>query len=99
MPDIIYNIIGVSGSMLALIAFYLLENGKLKSHDFSYLLMNLFAAIFILISLSHNWNLPAFVIEVIWAGISIYGIVSAYRKKLWLARYSINPERTRKKNN
>lgn len=66
--------VGIIGTVLLLAAYFLLQNGKLKGTDWTYLYMNLFAAIFILFSLCFSFNLASFVIELFWIGISAYGI-------------------------
>lgn len=75
------DIIGLIGVSLILIAYFLLERASLRPHQLSYLFLNLFGAILVIISLFYTWNLPAFVIEAAWAAISIYGIFKALRKK------------------
>ncbi len=71
----IYNLVGIVGVILILVAFFLLQVGKLSSRDFIYSLLNLFGALGILISLISEWNLSAFVIEVAWILISLYGLI------------------------
>ncbi|MCI5050602.1 MAG: hypothetical protein MRY32_09820 [Rickettsiales bacterium] len=75
------NISSVTGAILILGAYGLLSAEKLTSTDMRYHLMNLFGAIFIMMSLLHYWNLGTFVIEVAWIGVSLYGIYKASRSK------------------
>jgi len=53
---------------------------KLDPHGPPALLMNLVGAILIIISLVHDFNLPAFVLESVW------GLISAYGLAKWLIR-------------
>lgn len=73
------NIIGIIGVILILLAYSLLQCGKLHPLKFSYPFMNLVGAILILISLTFSWNLPSAVIETAWVIISLFGILRWYR--------------------
>lgn len=72
--------VGITGTILLLLAYFLLQAEKLKGTDWTYLYMNLFAAIFIIFSLFFTFNLSSFIIELFWVGISIYGIYKKKRK-------------------
>jgi hypothetical protein len=80
--DIVFNIIGLSGAFLLLLAFFLLERGVVGSKDPRYLWMNLISAIMIGTSLLRFWNMPSFVIECAWALISIRGLFNLKRGAL-----------------
>lgn len=73
------NLVGIIGVILTLIGYYLLNVGKLRSGDKSYLFLNLFGSFMILFSLLYHWNLASFLIEVAWIFISIIGIYRAYQ--------------------
>jgi hypothetical protein len=75
------NILGILGVILLLIAFFLLQYDKLTPHSILYILANLIGSLLILYSLFYNWNLPAVVIEIAWAAISIYGIYRWFKLK------------------
>jgi paired small multidrug resistance pump len=79
----IYDIVGIIGVILILAAFFLLQIGKLNARDFLYSLLNLFGALGILISLIQAWNLSAFLIEMAWTLISIYGLI---KHSIWKKR-------------
>ncbi len=74
------NIVGVTGTIILILAYMLLQAEKLKSNDWTYLYMNLFAAIFITFSLIFHFNLASFIIEIFWISISIYGLWKKKRK-------------------
>ena len=69
------DVIGVVGVLLYLATYFLLQIEKLRFDDYSYLALNALAAVLIGISLVEEFNLPAFMIEVAWASISLLGIV------------------------
>ncbi|MBF8263579.1 MAG: hypothetical protein HW387_1244 [Parachlamydiales bacterium] len=77
----IYSVIGLVGVGLLLIAFFLLQTGRVTSRGYLYSLLNLLGAVGILISLIDEWNLSAFVIEIAWILISIYGIIKCFHER------------------
>ncbi|MED7787847.1 hypothetical protein [Francisella sp. 19X1-34] len=75
------NTIGISGDLLVIIAFFLLQINRVKSNDLSYLLLNILGSCGVLFSLVYHWNSPAFIIEGAWVAISAYGIYNYFRDK------------------
>lgn len=73
--------IGILGVILTLIAYYLLNVGKLHSESLVYLLLNLIGSVFLLVSLIFHWNLSSVCIEVAWISISLIGIYRAIRAR------------------
>lgn len=76
-----YDVAGLAGVVVMLWAFYLLQAGKLRGDAFAYQLMNALGAGAVLLSLVHDFNLSAFVIETCWVLISVYGMVRSRRRK------------------
>lgn len=72
--DIIYNFVGFVGDVVTLSAYFLLQTNKIKSDQLSYAVYNCVGSVFLLISLYHNPNSPAIVIEIAWLTISFYGL-------------------------
>jgi paired small multidrug resistance pump len=75
-----YDWAGYIGVVLVLLAFLLLQAHKLRGNGLVYQLMNVFGAIGVIISLSFgegpiNW--PAFLMQLAWITIGVYGIVHA----------------------
>jgi paired small multidrug resistance pump len=64
-----YDWAGLVGVALTLVAFYLLQAGRLRGDG----------AFAVLLSLLYAFNLSAFVLEGLWLGISIYGIARGRR--------------------
>jgi hypothetical protein len=71
--------IGMLGTGLVVLAYYLLQLDRVSSTSLTYNLMNLFGAIFLLISLCFTFNLASFVIEVFWIGASLIGLWKIFR--------------------
>ena len=81
MDTLISDIIGMAGTFLVVLAYYLLQLEKLSSRSLGYNLMNFFGAVFLLISLSFTFNLASFVIELFWIGASLIGFWKLYRHR------------------
>lgn len=66
---------GYVGVLLVLLAFLLLQAHKLHGNGLTYQLMNIFGALGVMLSLVFgSFNASAFVMEVAWAAIGIYGV-------------------------
>lgn len=73
-------IVGLVGMIVTLFAYFLLQAQKLHGNGLTYQLMNAIGALGVALSLLFGkFNLPAFLLEVVWLAISIYGIVVARR--------------------
>lgn len=73
-----YDWIGYLGVALVLLAYFMLQAHKLKGHGLVYQLMNILGAVGVILSLTFsigpiNW--PAFLMQVAWIAIGVYGIV------------------------
>jgi multidrug transporter EmrE-like cation transporter len=75
LVDFLYNATGITGIALIIIAYFLLQVGKISSTSLSYPLLNLIGAVLHLISLYRFYNLPSVIIEIFWIAISVYGII------------------------
>jgi hypothetical protein len=76
-------VVGLVGMVLTLLAYFLLQAQKLHGNGLAYQLMNALGALGVGISLLFGtFNLPAFLLEVAWLAISIYGIVVARRTRV-----------------
>lgn len=73
---------GLIGVGLVLIAYFLLQAHKLSGQGYTYQVMNLLGAFGILLSLIFGtFNLSAFLQELAWFLISVYGIVRGVRAR------------------
>lgn len=73
---------GYIGVLLVLLAFYLLQAHKLHGNGLVYQLMNVLGAVGVMLSLlfgSFNW--PAFIMQLAWLLIGIYGITRGVQKR------------------
>lgn len=77
MTITLYDILGVGGVIVILIAYLLLQLEKLSVLDWRYSAANALGAILILISLYFSFNLASFIIEIAWLLISIFGLFKA----------------------
>lgn len=69
-----FDLVGNVGVLLMVIAYLLLQLEKLSSSALSYLLLNAVGAVLVIISLMFRFNFSAFLMEVFWLLISLYGL-------------------------
>lgn len=69
-----YDIIGTLGVGLCVLAYVLLQLGRVRSDQPSYSILNAFGAALILVSLYFEFNFSSFVVEFFWLLISLFGI-------------------------
>ena len=76
-------VVGLAGMIVTLLAYFLLQAQKLHGNGLVYQLMNAVGALGVALSLLFGkFNLPAFLLEVTWLAISIYGMVVARRTRV-----------------
>lgn len=80
MTPLLADIIGLCGSALFVAAFAYANWAK-AMNKIAFNLANLVGAVLLLISLSVNFNLAAFVLEAAWAVIALGGLVAALRNR------------------
>lgn len=68
------DILGLVGVFSMLVAYYLLQQGRVTSHQPAYLWMNFLGGLAVLFSLIEHWNLPAFIMELAWVLISAHSL-------------------------
>lgn len=83
MMEILHNAVGFIGSAFIIIAYLMLQTGKLSSEQLTYSILNLIGASCVIFSLSFEFNGAALTLELFWVVISIIGIarVSLRRKQ------------------
>ena len=69
-----YDIVGTVGVVVILVAYFLLQIGRIRISGVAYSLANLVGAAFITVSLVFEFNFSAFLIEICWMIISVVGI-------------------------
>ena len=76
-----HDLVGNLGVLLILGCYFFAQTGRVDINRPLYSLLNGAGAMLILVSLSHNFNLSSFVIEIVWLTISGYGLLRWYRKR------------------
>ena len=71
--------VGLTGTSLILLTFFLLQTGKMASEHLWYSVLNGLGALLIIVSLMVNFNLSSFVIEVFWILFSIIGVIRYFK--------------------
>ena len=70
-----YDFVGNFGVALMVFGYLLLQAERIRSSDLSYSLMNGIGALLVVVSLLYRFNLSAFLVELFWLLISIYGLI------------------------
>jgi hypothetical protein len=86
VPGLWLEAIGVLGVVIYMGSYVLLNAGCITGHGYSYLLMNMMAAICVLASLSQSFNLASAMIQVCWIVISLYGLARLWSESILLSR-------------
>lgn len=81
MPDILFQIIGWSGSALLILAYVLVSSKKLGPESVKYQLINLGGALFLLIYAIYTIAYPFVLVNFIWLLIGLNFLHKIYRKK------------------
>jgi hypothetical protein len=76
----LYNVAGVVGAVLVILVYFATQQRWLSAEDWRFPFANLLGAGFILVSLMADWNLAAFVVEVFWVLISLYGLAQSLKR-------------------
>ena len=70
-----FDAAGVAGVLMILVAYAGATSGKLDPKRPKALLLTLFGAGLILLSLAYDFNLSAFLMEAAWAAVALFGLV------------------------
>jgi len=81
MPDILFQIIGWSGSALLIIAYVLVSSKKLSPEAVQYQLINLGGALFLLVYAIYTVAYPFVLVNFIWLIIGLNFLYKIYHKK------------------
>ena len=76
-----YDLVGNVGVLMMVIAYLLLQLEKVSGSAVSYLLLNAAGALLVIASLTFHFNLSAFVMEVFWLLISLFGLAKSLFSK------------------
>lgn len=76
-----YDFVGSIGVFTIISTYVLLQTGKLESESLAYSTLNGAGAALIAFSLVYSFNFSAFIVELLWVLISIYGIIKYFWKK------------------
>lgn len=80
-----FDIAGLVGVVLIVIAYLLLQLGKLPSSSPSFSLLNALGALLVMVSLVFDFNLAAFLMEAFWFLISLFGLLRPLYSKIMAA--------------
>lgn len=77
----LFDAIGLMGVGMILVTYGLVQVDRIDVKGMRYSYFNALGAFFILVSLYVDFNLSAFVIEISWLLISIFGILNVFKRK------------------
>ncbi len=69
------NFLGLSGMVCFLLAYFMLQRNVWQAQSYRYFGANFVGSVLLIISLLIDWNLSAFLLEVAWCCISMWGII------------------------
>tara|TARA_R110002073_G_scaffold76668_2_gene186171 strand:+ start:1033 stop:1302 length:270 start_codon:yes stop_codon:yes gene_type:complete len=81
MDTWIIDTIGMVGTMLVVLAYFLLQLERTDPKGLAYNMINLVGAILLLFSLCFHFNLASFVIEIFWITASLIGLWKYLRRQ------------------
>jgi purine-cytosine permease-like protein len=74
----LHDIAGVIGSVIVIVAYFATQAGWFGANDPRFAWANLVGAVLIISSLVMDWNLAAFIVEIFWLLISVFGLARYY---------------------
>jgi len=74
----IHDLAGALGAMIVIIAYFATQVGWFSINDPRFAWANLAGALLIIFSLLMDWNLAAFIMEIFWILISLFGLARYY---------------------
>jgi len=77
----IHDIAGVIGSVIVIVAYFATQIGWFAVNDPRFAWANLVGAVLIIFSLTMDWNLAAFIVEIFWFLISVFGLARYYARR------------------
>lgn len=81
MENWISDGVGLLGTLLVVLAYFLLQLERIPAGSLSYNLINLVGASCLLFSLCFTFNLASFVIELFWITASLIGLWKYWRRR------------------
>lgn len=76
-----HDFIGNLGVSMIIITYLLLQLRKISATTISYSAINACGSLLVIVSLGHEFNLSAVLMESFWAGISIFGLIMTLRRR------------------
>jgi hypothetical protein len=69
-----HDFFGNIGVVMVLLAYLLLQLGRLSLDSLPYVLLNTAGSVLIMVSLFYDFNLSSFIIELAWLAISLFSL-------------------------
>lgn len=75
-----HDLVGNVGVLMVLVLYFLLQSERIQGTSLLFSAANGLGALLIIVSLTQQFNLSAFVVEFAWLLISLYGLARNWRK-------------------
>ncbi len=74
-----HDIVGNIGVSFIIGTYILLQLERMDSESYLYSILNALGALFVIISLTYDFNLSGIIVESFWVGISLVGLIRQWR--------------------
>lgn len=81
LPFSYFDAIGIIGVCFILLAYLALQTERIDPLSKAYSTINALGALLIIISLLYDFNLSAFLMELSWLLISVFGLLKAFKSR------------------
>lgn len=85
---VFYDLIGFVGFVFYMLSYGMLQFGRIAGDSYWYAVLNIVAAILVLISLAAQFNLASLLIQLAWIVISVAGIIRTRRVRSRVQNYN-----------
>jgi paired small multidrug resistance pump len=76
-----YDWVGMAGMATVLLAYFLLQAGRVGGTSHRYQLLNALGSAGVMVSLVGTFNLSVFLLEAAWIVVSLYGYIRSLRQR------------------
>lgn len=81
MGEFWIDALGWVGGLMVVVAYFLVSSGKVKHSSVFFQMLNLTGSVFLIINTHAKGAYPSMVVNIIWAGIAIFGFYHIWEEK------------------
>lgn len=79
--DLVFEILGILGAFIVLVAFFLNQLNKVTNNSLSYDLMNVIGSLSLVIYGIYNNVIPFVLLNIVWMCVSLFDVFKYFSKK------------------